>query len=810
MITKMLLDDVRYGFRMIRKNPWTTAVAVLSLALGIGANVAIFSVVNTLLLRPLPFQDPDRLVTIDETHPEIPRLEASVPDFQDFRDQSRSFSGMAAYSFNGYKKFVLSGGGEPEQLEGTLASQNLFPLLGVGPALGRNFLPEEDKPGQARVAILSDSLWRRRFSSDQNILGKAIQLNGESFTVVGVMGRGNQFPVGSDIWIPLSNLSDTDMTSRTFHPVSVIARLKPGVTEQEARTEVETIAQRLRQSYPATNKTLGVALAPLPEQFVGDMRTALWVLLGAIGLVLLIACANVADILLARAAARRKEVAIRAALGASRARLVGLFLTESLLLSFLGGGLGLLLAVWTVPALRALLPAVIESQSPGIGLVGLDLRVFGFTLLVACLTGLLFGLPPALQSSKTVLNEALKSEGRASMGTVRRKARHLLVISEVALAVVVLVGAGLLIKTFRHLLEVDPGFRADHLLTVRLSLPGSKYSQPEQVNDFYQRLMAKVAALPGVKDVATSNATPFTPTHAQSRFAVEGAPAPEAGRYPVAQLRGVSPGYFELMGIPLRRGRLLTDADLADTKNFYFVVNETMARQYFPGQDPVGRNILMNVLSKNPTPVRIVGVVADVRDLGLDASPQPELYYTGFNNEATLFVRTEQEPLGLAASLRHEVLEIDAGQPIYQARSMDELVSASLARRQFSAMLFGLFSLLALVLAAVGIYGVVAYTVTRRTREIGLRMALGAQTGDILRLVLGQGLKPVLIGVALGTACALGLTRVLSSMLYGVSATDPTAFVSVCALLVFVALLAAYIPARRAVRIDPRVALRDE
>jgi putative ABC transport system permease protein len=804
-----MFQDLRFGVRMMLKHPGFTAVAVLTLALGIGANTAIFSVVNAVLLRPLPFTEPDRLVSIAETHPELPRAEVAAPDFEDWRRQARVFRDMAAWSIKDWGKTALTEAGEPEQLQSTCVTQNLFPLLGVSPALGRNFLPEENQPGRDRVAIVSYGLWRRRFASDPNLVGRAIRLNGESHTVVGVMPQDTQLPFDTDVWLPLSQLGTYALTSRVPHMLEVVARLKAGATVGQARAEMEAIAGRLGQAYPATNKTIGVRLDSLREQLTGDLKPALLALFGTVGLVLLITCANVANLLLGRATERQREVAVRAALGAGRGRLFRQFLTESLLLAWLGGAGGLLLAIWSLPLLRAALPSATTDQLPALKAVSLDLSMLGFTLLVTTLTGALFGLIPAFQLSRLNLNQTLKEGGKASAGVARRRASRALVVAEVALTAVALVGAGLLLRSFHRLMQVDPGFRADHLLSAQLTLPSAKYQNYEQVKNFHQRLLPRIAALPGVEGVATINNFPLTASNDKTRFAIEGAPLPAPGQFLVAQERAVSSDYFRVMGIALKSGRAFTEDDQANNRNL-LIINETLARRYFPGEDPVGKQLLMGVMFPNPVAVPIIGVVADVKDLGLAAPVEPTIYGSGFRNRPLLMIRTTGEPVGLAAAIRKAVSETDSEQPIHRIRTMEEALSVSGAQRRLSALLTGSFAALALLLSAVGIYGVLAWTVSERTREIGVRMALGAQTGDVLKLVMGQGLKLTLIGLAVGLTASLPAARAMKSLLFGVGAGDPTTFAVIALLLVFTALLACYLPARKATKVDPVVAIRSE
>ncbi|MGA9774086.1 MAG: ABC transporter permease [Blastocatellia bacterium] len=801
-----MIQDLRFGLRMLLKKPVFTLIAVLTLGLGIGANTAVFSVVNSVLLRGLPFRDSDRLVTIAETHPELPRLQVATPDFKDWQQQAQSFDSLAAYSM---RNLVLTDAGEPEQLQGTCVTQNLFPLLGLSPAPGRNFLPEEEQSGSDRVVIISYDLWQRQFAGNPDISGSRIRLNGEIHTVVGVMAQGAQLPLETDVWLPISRLRPEEINNRIYHTLEVVGRLKPGVTVEQARAEMESIAGRLQQSYPATNKTIGAQLTLLHEQMTSNVRPALLALFGTVGMVLLITCANVSNLLLARAASRQKEVALRAALGAGRLRLFRQFLTESLMLASLGGVCGLLLAIWLAPLLRAVLPVVAPDQIPGLGSASLDMRVLGFTLVTAMTAGILFGIIPGLQLSRLDLNQTLKESGKASAGRSRRRATRTLVIAEVALAMVTLIGAGLLVRSFERLLRVDPGFRSDHLLSAQLMLPATKYQQYSQVKDFHQRLLTNIAALAGVDQVATIDNFPLASSNAKTRFAIEGAPVPDLGKFPVAQIRAVSPDYFDVMKIALRSGRKFTEDDIVNNRNFY-IINETMARRYFSGEDPVGKKIVMGVLSPTPTVVPIIGVVADVKDLGLDAPAEPEIYYPGFNNQQLLMIRTTAEPATVAASVRQAVKATDSEQPVYQIRTMDEAVSASMAGRQLSAMLTGLFAVIALLLATIGIYGVISWSVAERTHEIGIRLALGAKAANVFKLVIGYGMKLVLIGVGIGLMASLVVTRLMKSLLFGVSAFDPATFIFIALLLVVTALLACWIPARRATKVDPMIALRYE
>ena len=806
-------QDLRYGMRMLAKNPGFTVVAVLALALGIGANSAIFSVVNSILLNPLPYPNPERLVMVweENTKAGYPRDTPAAANYIDWRDQSQSFEGMAAMA---EQNFNLTGTGDPEKIQGKRVSASLFTLLGVEPRLGRSFLPEEDQPGGNRVVLLSHGLWQRRFGANEKIIGQQLTLNGESYTVVGVMPAHFRFPAREDeLWVPIA-FTQEEAANRGRHYLQVLARMKPGVALEQAQAEMNTIATRLQQQYPNQNVDLGVAVTPLHEQLVGDIKPALLVLLGAVGFVLLIACANVANLLLARAAVRQKEITIRVALGASRLRLLRQFLTESVLLAALGGGVGLLLSLWGISLLKNFIPESISQ----VEVINIDGRVLLFTLGVSLLTGLIFGLAPALQASSFNLNETLKEGGRDSAaGSRGNRVRALLVIAEVAVSLILLIGAGLLINSFLRLRNVDPGFRANNLLTMQVDLPAFKYPDHARRTAFYNELLGRLENVPGVKSAAVTTNLPLYRQGNSIGISVEGIPdpAPGQGKRPTIATRVVSPHYFQTMGIALLQGRGFSEQDRVDSPSVA-VINETMARRFWPDQDPTGRRITPgSPTSTDPNDwLTIVGVVKDVRQFELVAEPKPQMYlsYTqaGFFAPRDLVVSTDLDPISLAAAVRKTVWEVDRDQPVSNIRTMEEIVSESVARQRFSMMLLGIFAALALVLAAVGIYGVMSYSVAQRTREFGIRMALGARRSDVLKLTVGGGLKLVLIGVAIGLVASFILTRVMSSLLFGVSATDPLTFISISLVLVVVALLASLVPALRATRIDPMEALRYE
>jgi putative ABC transport system permease protein len=800
-------QDLRYGLRTLLKNPSFTAVAVIALALGIGANTAIFSAVNAILLQPLPYKDPEQLLMVweDASVQGFPHNVAAAGNFNDWRVQNQVFEGLAAI---GRKSFNLTGAGDPERVDGREVSGNLFQLLGVEPQLGRPFAPEEDQPGGNRVVILSHALWQRRFGSDPTIVGKPLTINGESHTVIGVMPARFKFPSREDeLWVPLV-FDSKQAADRGRHYLEVVARLKSGMTLAQAQAEMSTIAARLQQQFPGSNTNLGVALTSLHEEVVGDIRPALFVLLGAVGFVLLMACANVANLLLARAAVRQKEIATRLALGANRRRLLRQFLTESILLSLLGGIVGLLLALAGIYLLKTFIPANISQASA----ITIDPMVLAFTLLVSLLTGLIFGLAPAAQACTLDLNEALKEGGRDSTAGHRgNRLRSALVIAEVAVAFVLLIGAGLMINSFLRLRYVEPGFRAENLLTMSVVLPEQKYSDPGKRSAFYDELVHRVEALPGVQSAAVVNWIPLVLQGDSFGISIEGRPEATVDKRPEISTRTISPHYLGTMGIQLSQGRQFEEHDRADSP-YVAIVSETMARRLWPGENAVGKRIKPGPSNSKYPWIEIVGVATDVRQLKLDADPKMQMYLPyeqfSFFPPRHLVVRTDVDLRSLAATVRSTVWAIDKEQPVSNMTTMEDLVSESLARQRFSMLLLAIFAGLALVLAAVGIYGVMSYSVAQRTHEFGLRIALGAQGSDVLRLAVGHGLRLVLIGVAIGLTGSFYLTRVMSSLLFGVSATDPPTFIIISLVLIAVALLASYIPARRATKVDPIVALR--
>jgi putative ABC transport system permease protein len=805
-------QDLRYGARMLLRNPGFTGVVVLALALGIGANTAIFSVVNAVLLRPLPFEHPEQLVMVwgfsrinDNT-----RGVLSAPDARDLIEQSQTLEYLAPYQQSGT---TLASGDETQRIYGANVPADIFPLLRTKPLLGRTFTREEDVTGGPPVVVISQLLWQRDFASDPSIVGKEIRLGNKPYTVLGVMPADFRFPIRSerpDYWMPISASPSfiASKETRGNRSLRVVARLRAGVTLEQARSDLDTIARRLEAQYPDTNTGLSFAPTPLHEDVVRDIRPALLVILGAVGFVLLIACANVANLLLARGAARQKEIAIRTALGAGRLRIMRQLLTESVLLSALGGGLGLLIAMWGVD----LLVAVSPQDLPRVRESGLDLNVLLFTAGVSLLTGLFFGLAPALKASKLDLNEALKEGGRGSTESLRRnRVRSLLVISEVALSLVLLIGAGLLIRSFVSLLNVHPGFEVPALLVVEMPLSRAKYASPEQQTTYVKQLIERTSTLPGVDSVAAVNILPLSGNGRQSSFTIEGRPPVPPGQEPDAEVSTVTPDYFRAMGIPVRSGRTFTERDTKDAPGVV-VISETLARRNFPGEEPVGKRLR---LDDAQPPYQIIGIVADIHHEGLEREVYPEYYLSSLQSperQVNLIVRAAPgtEPASLQPSVRQAIKQLDGDQIIWDSKTMRQLLAESVSARRFNMLLLGLFASLALILASVGIYGVMSYSVTQRTHEIGIRMALGAQTRDVLRLVVTQGMTLTLVGVVVGLIAAFAVTRVMTSLLFGVTATDAPTFIAVSLLLAGIALLACLIPARRATRVDPMVALRYE
>jgi len=803
-----MFQDLRFGVRMLLKHKGFTAIAVLTLSLGIGANTAIFSVVNALMLRPLPFPGSERLVWVEEVSRKTNESQpAWGAHFLDWQEHSQTLTGIAA--IDGTTR-TLTGAGEPERIEVGKSSASFLSVLGVPLLQGRNFTAAEDAPGGERVAILSHRFWQRRFNSDLSILGRSVTLDDASFTVIGVLPANFRFYSQFDVWVPLALDPQAQLAGPARYYGTTVARLKPGVSFEQAQAEMDTLLQRYELTRPEGSKRIDTRtqLVSLQEHLLGDTRRPLLVLLGAVSLVLLIACANVANLLLARAATRQKELAIRAALGASRLRLTRQMLTECLLLALTGGSAGLLLAYWLTGLLGSTNPLGAMGR---LAVITIDLRVFGFTLLVSLVTGLLFGLLPALRLSRPDLpnlNATLKEGGRGS-GIHGRGLRGALMVSEVALAIVLMIGAGLLIRSFVKLLGVDPGYRAENLLTARLALP-PHYNEKARRVQFYDQLLPRLAALPGVASVGATSHLPLTKYNMGAELFVEGRVYREGENPPGAPIAAVSPDYFRTMGIRLLAGRLFNDGD---TQNAPAVtlLSETLARKLFPNEDPLGKRFL-NLAGSDAEFTTVVGVVSDIRHQGLDKEIEQAVYltYRQLPRPMSLVLRGTVETSSLAAALRNAVREVDPALPLYDVMTMDDRLSKSVAARRFNLLLLGGFAALALLLAGVGVYGVIAYVVTARTHEVGIRMALGAQSGDVVRLFVKQGMALVLLGVGLGLLGAFALTRVMATLLFGVSANDPLTFGGVALLLSLIALLACYLPARRAAKVDPLAALHHD
>lgn len=815
----MFWQDIRYGLRVMRKTPGFIAIAVFALALGVGANTAIFSIVNAILLHPLNYDNPDQLIMVWEKSAKrgFGQIPTSLPNFTDLRTDNKSLADLGAFTDN---NFNLTGGDQPERVIGVRVTASLLSLLGSRPLKGRVFLSGEDQPQASKVLVLSHHLWQRSFGSNENLVGQTVALNGESYTVVGVMPPNFKLPPAfsatiassqyamprADLWVPLT--TDTVSMARDIRTLFMIGRLKPGITPAAAQAEMNVIANRLRGEYPA-DADMEVDVIPLNQQVTGDIRSALLVLFGAVGCVLLIACANVANLLLAKASGRQKEVAIRIALGASRLRIIRQVLTESLLLGLAGGLLGSVLAVLVLRQLIVFSPANVSLPES----IGIDAPVLAFTLVLSLLTSIIFGLAPALQASKSDLNETLKEGGRGNSGGVKQnRLRSLLVITEVALSLVLLIGSGLMIKSFLRLQNVNPGFNPENLLTLELELPANKYAAADQQAAFQEQLVQRIAGIPGVQNAATVNNLPFSGNENNFGVTIEGRPVANAAERPRAFFRNISPSYFEAMGIPVRMGRTFADGDNANAPGVA-IVNETAVRRFWPNEDPVGKRFKVGRPdSKNPW-LTIVGTVGAVSHTALEVASQPEIYLPFQQNPGTnltLVTKTRSDPRAFSGAVRREISGLDKDFPVSNVKFMDDLIAKSVAQPRVYALLLGIFAGLALILAAIGIYGVMSYSVTQRTQEVGIRMALGAQRSDVLKLILKQGMILGLVGVIIGLLASFALTRVLSSQLYGVSSTDPMTFAGISLLLLLVVGLACSIPAFRATKVDPLIAVRYE
>ncbi len=797
-----LLKDIRYGLRSLWKRPGFTVVALITLALGIGANTAIFSLINAVLIRPLPFREPDRLVwSWGNIRNGGNRASVSPLDYLDYRHENQTFEQFGAMisvpiSAN------LTGGGEPERLAAAGVTGNFFQTLGVAPSLGRTFQLENEKAGNDQVVVLSNALWQQRFGGDPQIINKKITLDDKSFDVIGVMPREFDFPAATQIWVPLSFDTQPGLQQRRAHFLRPIGKLKAGVTLAQAQADTDTVARRLEAAYPDTDTGWNLRLVSLREQIVGNVRSTLYILLGAVGFVLLIACANVANLLMAHAASRRKEIALRSALGAGRLRIARQMITESMILAVFGGALGTILAFWGVQGLVALS----GNNIPATADVKIDLTVLIFTLVTSLFTGVLFGLAPTLQSLRMNLSETLKEGGRTGETGPRNRTRSLLVILETSVAVMLLVGAGLLIRSLVRLQSTNPGFDSSDVVTMRIDLPQKKYSTPETRNSFWDQFQSRVSALPGVEAVGLVTELPLSGQPNDMPYTVEGRAAGSPNAEFDNDFRRVNLDYFRALRIPFLRGRNFTPAEVREGASV-MIVSQSLAQQTFPNEEPLGKRLIMTFGNR---PFEIIGIVGDVRHGSLEAPPLPAMYMPSLEGGENVVIRARGDSASLAAAVRRELAAIDPNQPVARVRTMDEWLSRAVAGPRYRTGLFGLFAGLALALSAVGIYGVMSYSVGQRTREIGVRMALGARRLSVLGLVLRQGMGLVLIGVAIGLAGAFALTRVIGSLLFNVGTRDPATFTGVAIVLAAVAFIACYVPARRATKVDPMVALRCE
>jgi len=811
-----LLQDIRHGLRILLKSPGFTAAAVIVLGLGIGANSAIFSVVNAVLLRPLPFQDSARLVQVwhvppARSFPGMTQFSVSAANFVDWQAQNHAFEQMAIYSFS---HLNLTGRDQPESLQGSAVSPDFFSTLRKQPMLGRPFTLEENQPGQDHVVILSYNLWKNRFGADTSIIGHQVSFDGQPYTVVGVMDSKFLFPSWAQFWVPLA-WTDQQRAVRGEHHYLVVGRLKPNIELAQAQSEMDTISSRLEQQYPEDDKGWGAVIVPLREQTVKEVRPALLILLGAVAFVLLIACANVANLLLAKTLGRRKELAIRAALGASRARVFQQLLAETLILSLAGGALGIFLAKFGI----ALTVNFLSSNLPKSTEISLDGWVLVFTLGLSLVTGIIAGVAPAMRLSKSDLNDALKQGGRTDSDSSNRSTRSLLVISEVALSLVLLIGAGLLIRSLWSLSNVDPGFDPHNVLTMTVVTPRHKFAHPVDQISFFNRALDQVRALPGVQSAGVIDNLPIDGGGSHQPVSIEGHPILAMADQPEIDTRLISPGYFPSMRIPLLRGREFNDSDSPDTHGVV-IISQAMANRFWPNEDPLGKHLTMTFYPDKSR--EVIGVVADVKLDSLDALASPSTVYMPLSQLSApalggwssfpliVVVRTASPPYSLVSSTASAIHSIDKDQPITDVMSMDDFISRSLSQQRFNVLLLGAFAVLALLLAAVGIYSVLAYSVRKRVREISIRVALGAQISDVLRLVVIEGMKPTLFGIAIGLAVSLAVGPLLASLIYGVTPTDPLTFAAVSVILITVALLACIIPAFRATRVEPLKALREE
>ncbi len=802
-----LVRDLRYTARQLRKSPAFAITVVLTLALGIGATTAIFSCVYGLLLKSLPFQDERSIITISETNSQVKGgSEATYLDYLDWRKQQSSFTKVAAYSTLNPSSVSLVLDGRPEQVHRVLASGNFFSLLGVSPLAGRLFNNQDDVTGKDHVAVLSASAWATYFGRDPGAIGRSLSLNGANYTLIGVLPSNASFPADGEVWLPLSLLDQPTQASRVWHSVKVLGRLRPGVSLSAARADMQTIAQRLSAAYPATNRNEGVALAPLHDDLVSTLRPAMLCLMGAVVLVLIVACVNVANLLLVRATESRRDVAVRQALGADRQHLFRQALVQTLMLSLLGGTLGVLLASIALPLLRVALAHTEGFDESLLQSVSLNIPVLLFTLAICTLTAFLFGLLPAARTSAPLV-DVLRSGDRSS--SHHHRGRAILVTTEIAIAVVVVFLSSLVVRSFQKLIAVDPGFRTDHVLTAEITLPTPRYNDSVLTNRFYEQVLETISQSGGVLSAATTTQVPLRPSQLMTRFLIEGAPALAPGTFPYAQIRFVSPDYFRTMGISLLKGRTFTRGDIDSTTGF-FIVNEAFARHYLSARDPIGANIFIGVMSPTPTKIPVVGVVSNARDLGIDTDPEPEIYLPGFGLHAVLLVRSSLGPDAAATLVRNAVLAADPAQPVYHVEDIDTVLADSVARQRMTATLLGSFALITLMLAAIGSFGVLSYSVAQRTREIGVRMAIGANRGHILQLILRQAAGSTGIGICAGLLAGFLGARLINGLLFQTSPADPLSLAISISALILVTLLAVSIPAVRAASVDPVEALRSE
>ena len=811
-VSDAVIQDIRYAARKLSRTPGFTIIAAFTLALAIGATTAIFSVIDGVLLKPLPFREPERVVRITNLR-DGNRMVSSVPDFVDFRTQTKSFSSMAAID---NQPMNLTGGSEPERVASARVSASFWSLLGVTPAVGRGFAPNEDAQSAGRVVVVSDGLWTRRFGADRRLVGKTISLDGNAYTVVGVAPPRFNYPDNPDVWVPLVfSASDLDQENRGGHWIGVIGRLAPNVSAAQATAEMVALTRRLEKQFPESNTNLSAAVMPLQEYMVGDVRPALYVMLGAVAFVLLIACANVANLLLVRAAARESEMAVRTALGAGAWRIVRQLVTESVLLAIIGGVLGTLLALWGVDLLVAMAPRGL----PRINEVAVNPTVLLFTAAVTALTGVLFGLFPALQAARANVSGMLKEGMRgSSSGVASRRARNGLVMTEMALAVVLLVGAGLLIRSFSKLIAVDPGFRAERVITFNIAAPETKYGQYAQLRGLVADLTERMKRVPGVQGAAVVSGLPLSNAMMRTWVHIDGTPPDRPAERKITDVAMATPGYFAAMGIPLVSGRDFTDRDGSGAP-VVSIINQEFAKRFFPNENPIGKRISLGWDADTGSAGgnmtlggEIIGVVANVKRRGLSEEIIPETYASFMQPTFSSFsvvVRSTADPATAMAAIRAQMRELDPDLPLSELRQLKELVSQSVSRPRFYTMVLGVFAAIALVLAAVGIYGVISYAVSLRTRELGIRIALGATGRQVSGLVLQQGVTLALAGVVIGGVGAYWLTRLIAKLLFGVGATDPLTFFGVAGLLTAIAALASYIPARRAARVDPLLAMRE-